>query len=197
MRSISKIRVHDEKDWKEADRVGRILIHVCQPEVFILTDQDEQYYEKIRMTARILNQYYSEATVDKVMKETFDTMSHRSRLQLKQDTDRFYGSFDKESKKLNWIRQKERLLTLLEKLHLKMAPESKPTEDDDLTKVKKAKKASNEIIELIIKVEKQLAELRKEMPDVEDLLPEIPIGPPEFTTDPSVLELINRADSEN
>lgn len=108
-------RVYDANDWKKANRIERILIHIVDPDVYTLNNQDEVYYSRIRECMTIMKSNFSEVSINEQLRNHFPTMNSAQINQLKIDCNNFYNHFDIESKKISWIKQHERIMRHIEK----------------------------------------------------------------------------------
>lgn len=161
-------RLYDVGQFKKADRLQRLLIHITDPDHFILTPTDEKYLQRIRRCFAVLCSTFSDASLDKVLAAEFPTMNARQLSKLRQDTNAFYDAVKTETKAFNWLRQYQRILR-----HLELAQESGDMKS-------------------ICDLEKILAVMRTEMPEGDPVDLTVPAF--EFTTDPQHLHETEEAE---
>lgn len=158
----NKPALYNAKDWKHADRLERILIHLVEPERWPLNQRDNTYFERIRKCFIVVTSNFSEQSVMSILKHEFPTMNSRQLLKLKQDTTAFYTRFDIESKTFDRIKQRARIMK-----HLEAATSSKDWA-------------------AVARLEKELRLMRLEIKEDLQEIPEIPDF--DFTTDPKYFD---------
>jgi len=156
-------RVYNQNDWNEADRLGRILIHVMEPDFFPLNDRDSKHFDRMQRCYTIMLSTFSDASRMALLKKEFHNMNSRAISKLKIDCETFYNKFSTQTKQFNWTLQQERVLKHLERAVI----------EKDL--------------QAVAKFETILQKMRAEMPD--DIQEEEVFIPDfEFTTDPRYLD---------
>lgn len=172
-KKLSKRRAYNANDWKNADRLGKLRIHVADPDDFKLSPTDEEYLYRIRRCWVIFSQHYTNASQLAALHNEFSTLSDRSLRKLIQDAKAFYGDFQQETRQFNLIQQNERLYRLLEYA----------MEDGDHA--------------LALDIEKQIAKNRLEIPELVHDDIDLPPSTITFDSDPALLQSGGYSDIED
>lgn len=111
---LSKKRVFSQKDWNEADMLGKIEISLINPEYFVLAGKEQRYYVNMRKCFHVLCECYSELEAYRLLKEVFVSMSHNSIYKLIADTQKFFSSIIQQNVQFDKIIQSNRILKHIE-----------------------------------------------------------------------------------
>lgn len=53
-RKLSQIEIYSLEDFRKADRIGRIRMHMLEPDKFALNDQDDTYYRQLQQAYQLV-----------------------------------------------------------------------------------------------------------------------------------------------
>lgn len=180
-------RAFNQNDYRAADRLGKIKIHVVDPDTFPLSPTNEEYLYRMRRCFTLTSEAYTTETLMLRLHETFPTISSRSLSQLIQDTKSFYGDFTQETKKFNWLAQQRRLLRKLETIDMALKPKTITPEDGEPYTEHLDTKEMAALYKESSAIEKLLKELRAEMPDVKEDEYRLPPSTILFDDNPALL----------
>lgn len=115
LQKLAKKRVFSDEEFRDADQMNKILIHLINPHKFILTDTDECKLEQLQKCYGILCTNLNEsATMAKLKKEFPQYKPSRIREIIK-ETETFYGNQTEQNKALERKKFEEMLKRLIEK----------------------------------------------------------------------------------
>lgn len=86
----SKPRVYSQADWDTADRFGKILIHLMEPDKWPLNNRDEEYLKRMRQVWAIMVENGSQRTRVKMIGEVMG-INERNVKALMEDAQAFFG----------------------------------------------------------------------------------------------------------
>lgn len=69
-RRRSGIEIYSLEDFRKADRLGRIRMHMLEPEKFCLDDQDERYYRMLQQAYQLVFDELRQSVAIRVIQET-------------------------------------------------------------------------------------------------------------------------------
>lgn len=55
--SVKKRKIYTEKDWKKADQIDRLYMHLLEPERWVLTPTDEEKLQRLRLVWKTVVKY--------------------------------------------------------------------------------------------------------------------------------------------
>lgn len=114
-----KRRVYTDQDFKAADRLGKIYIHLMDPDRFILSGRDDEWLSMMRRAFHIMSEESSHFAIERFLKDIYHEKHPRTILKLIQDTQKFFGSIISRNKSFDKLIQRERILA-----HIKVAKEA-------------------------------------------------------------------------
>lgn len=116
----STIEIYSLADFKKADRISRIRMHMLEPDRFVLNDQDETYYRQLQQAYQLVFEELRQSVAIKTIQEAVPGAEtwHRANTIL-QDIYELFAPFLKKNKDL-------RRAILVERLyHMAKVAESK------------------------------------------------------------------------
>lgn len=111
-RKPSQIEIYSLEDFKKADRIGRIRMHMIEPERFALNDQDDEYYRQLQQAYQLVFEEMRQSVAIKAIQEAIpgaESWHRANRILL--DIYELFAPFLKKNKEL-------RRAILVEKLYM-------------------------------------------------------------------------------
>jgi len=110
-RKRSQIEIYSLEDFKKADRLGRIRMHMLEPERFALNDQDDIYYRQLQQAYQLVFEELRHSVAIRAIQEAIPgaEMWHRAN-RILQDIYELFAPFLRKNKDL-------RRAILVEKLY--------------------------------------------------------------------------------
>lgn len=112
-RKQSKIEIYSLDDFHKADRVGRIRMHMIEPDRFALNDQDEAYYRQLQQAYQLVFEELRQSVAIRAIQEAVPGAEtwHRANVILK-DIYELFSPFLKKNKELRRAILVEKLYSL-------------------------------------------------------------------------------------
>lgn len=111
-RKPSQIEIYSLEDFNKSDRIGRIRMHMIEPERFALNDQDEEYYRQLQQAYQLVFEELRQSIAIKAIQEAIpgaESWHRANRILL--DIYELFAPFLKKNKEL-------RRAILVEKLYM-------------------------------------------------------------------------------
>lgn len=111
-RKPSQIEIYSLEDFIKADRIGRIRMHMIEPERFALNDQDDEYYRQLQQAYQLVFDELRQSVAIKAIQEAIpgaESWHRANRILL--DIYELFAPFLKKNKEL-------RRAILVEKLYM-------------------------------------------------------------------------------
>lgn len=161
-------KIFTADDFSEADRIGKLYIHMMQPDDFELTYQEEEYLERLKKVWGLMGKKMAKMRRIYLIAEEFD-IHHRNAFKLLHDAQELFGDILKQEKETELLIMKERYYELSDKA----------SKEDDYDTARKCLEAAERIIE---KLEAMKPAQKREYATVI------------FTSDPKALQANNNVD---
>lgn len=108
----SRIEIYSQADFNKADRIGRIRMHMLEPDRFALNDPDEEYYRQLQQAYQLVFEELRQSVAIRAIQETIDgAESWHKANRILQDIYELFAPFLKKNKEL-------RRAILVEKLYM-------------------------------------------------------------------------------
>lgn len=120
-----QIEIYSLEDFNKADRIGRIRMHMLEPDRFALNDQDDEYYRQLQQAYQLVFEELRQSFAIKAIQEAIPGAEswHRAN-RILQDIYELFAPFLKKNKEL-------RRAILVEKLYmLAKAAEAKAVDEN-------------------------------------------------------------------
>ncbi len=166
-KELSRKRIYNIADFKKASRIEKFYIYMMQPDSFVLTDKDYNYFTAVQQAFALTCDQISMATAIALIQMTIPEFeSWNMANKLYSDVQNLYGEIIQRNKEFQRTLTVEKLRQLAEKAE----------EEGNITEARRCLTAAGKFEHF-------------DKPDIEVFDPrEIEIPEPIFTSDPSALE---------
>lgn len=110
-------KIYDHNDFKNADRIGKLRLHLLDSKRFKIKTQDSEYLNSLKKVFHIMSEELSDAIViNRIQSEVRENTNTAYASTLINDTKRLFGDIIETNKKFDRMRLREQFIVMYQKL---------------------------------------------------------------------------------
>lgn len=119
-KKLSKIEIYSLADFRKADRLDRIRMHMIEPHRFVLNNDDQLYYDQLQEAWRLVSNEMQEGVAINLIQETIDGAESWFRAnRMLRDIEELFAPFLDRNREMQKRKVIERMYLYAEKAHQK------------------------------------------------------------------------------